>query len=74
MRPRPGPADHAALLASVEAAYLKTSDPRYLNYIKAAVDPLIAGDGTIYPFKPDDYRLTNYQLGRQLPVPLPRYA
>jgi len=69
LKPNAPPAwthDHAALLAGVEAAYLKTSDPRYLNYIKATVDPLIAGDGSIPTFKSDDYRLTNYQLGRQL--------
>jgi unsaturated rhamnogalacturonyl hydrolase len=58
--------DHAALLAGIEALWLKTSDPRYLNYIKAAVDPLISADGSIPLFKPDDFRLTNYQLGRQL--------
>lgn len=58
--------DHAALLAAIDAVWLKTGDARYLNYVKACVDGLVSADGSIPTFKPDDFRLTNYQLGRQL--------
>lgn len=58
--------DLAALLAGIEAVWVETSDKTYLNYIKASVDPLVGADGSIPTFKPGDYRLTNYQLGRQL--------
>ncbi len=54
------------LLQGVDGVWLNTVDPRYFNYIKDSVDPLVGADGSIPTLKPDEHQLDNILLGRQL--------
>ena len=58
--------DLAALLAGMQGLWLQTADPRDLNYIRSSVDPLVGADGSLSTMKPEEHKLTDYQLGRQL--------
>ena len=54
------------LLAGMRSVWLTDVDPRDFNYIKSSVDALIAPDGSIPRFKPEEHQLDNILLGRQL--------
>src|SRR5665213_2663951 len=53
-------------LAGVSAAWEKTQDKAYLNYIQHVIDRFVQADGTIKTYKMEDYSLNNLLLGRQL--------
>jgi unsaturated rhamnogalacturonyl hydrolase len=54
------------LLEGVDAVWLNTADARYYNYIKESVDSLVGPDGSIPTLKPEENRLDDILLGRQL--------
>ena len=54
------------LLEGMDAVWLNTTDPRYFNYIKSAVDQFVAPDGSIPTYKLEEYQLDSILLGRQL--------
>ncbi|MEI9968396.1 MAG: glycoside hydrolase family 88 protein [Terracidiphilus sp.] len=54
------------LLEGMDSVWLSTADPTYFNYIQKSVDALVAPDGSIPTFKPDEHQLDNILLGRQL--------
>jgi len=54
------------LLEGMDAVWLNTTDPRYYNYIKSAVDQFVASDGSIPTYKVEEYQLDSILLGRQL--------
>lgn len=54
------------LLAGLDAVWLDTADARYYRYIKAAVDPFVADDGSIRTLNENEHQLDNILLGRQL--------
>jgi unsaturated rhamnogalacturonyl hydrolase len=54
------------LLEGMDATWLNTADPRYFNYLKAAVDQFVSPDGSIPSWKLEEYQLDNILLGRQL--------
>ncbi len=58
--------DQAAVLAGLEAVWLDTVDPRYFNFIRASVDPLVSADGSLPTLPPGALPLTDFQLGGQL--------
>ncbi len=58
--------DRAVLLAGIQAEWLETVDPRYFNYLRSSVDPLVAPDGALPAIRFDQHRLTDFQLGNQL--------
>jgi unsaturated rhamnogalacturonyl hydrolase len=51
-------------LDGMVAEWHNTADPALFNYIKAAIDPCIAADGTIAGYKPDTHTLDNIEMGR----------
>ncbi len=55
-----------ALLQGVDAVWLNTTDRRYFNYIKSAVDQYVAPDGSIPTYRRDIKELDSILLGRQL--------
>ncbi|HVN93386.1 MAG TPA: glycoside hydrolase family 88 protein [Terracidiphilus sp.] len=54
------------LLEGMDQVWLNTADPRYFHYIQSSVDALLAPDGSIPTFKPEEHQLDNILLGRQL--------
>ena len=54
------------LLEGMDSVWLNTADPRYFHYIQSSVDALLAPDGSIPTFKPEEHQLDNILLGRQL--------
>jgi unsaturated rhamnogalacturonyl hydrolase len=54
------------LLEGMDSVWLNTADPRYFHYIQNSVDALLAPDGSIPTFKPEEHQLDNILLGRQL--------
>ncbi|MFP5204552.1 MAG: glycoside hydrolase family 88 protein [Acidobacteriota bacterium] len=58
--------DRAALLAGIQAEWLETVDPRYFNFLRSSVDPLLAPDGALPAIRFEQHRLTDFQLGNQL--------
>jgi unsaturated rhamnogalacturonyl hydrolase len=58
--------DRAALLAGIQAEWLETVDPRYFDYIRNSVDPLVTPGGTLPALHFDQHRLADFQLGNQL--------
>jgi unsaturated rhamnogalacturonyl hydrolase len=51
-------------LDGIVAEWHNTADPALFNYIKAAVDPCIAADGTIVGYKAETHTLDNIEMGR----------
>jgi unsaturated rhamnogalacturonyl hydrolase len=51
-------------LDGMVAEWHNTADPALFNYIKSAVDPCIAADGSIVGYKPDTHTLDNIEMGR----------
>jgi unsaturated rhamnogalacturonyl hydrolase len=51
-------------LDGMVAEWHNTADPALFNYIKAAVDPCIAADGSIVGYKPETHTLDNIEMGR----------
>jgi unsaturated rhamnogalacturonyl hydrolase len=51
-------------LDGMAAMWHNTADPAIFNFIKAAVDPCIAADGSIVGYKPDTHTLDNIEMGR----------
>jgi unsaturated rhamnogalacturonyl hydrolase len=51
-------------LDGMAAIWHNTADPALFNYIKAAVDPCIAADGSIVGYKPETHTLDNIEMGR----------
>jgi unsaturated rhamnogalacturonyl hydrolase len=54
------------LLEGMDAVWLNSADPASFNYIQKSVDALLAPDGSIPTFKPEEHQLDNILLGRQL--------
>lgn len=54
------------LLEGMDSVWLKTADPTYFHYIQSSVDALLAPEGSIPTFKPEEHELDNILLGRQL--------
>jgi len=54
------------LLEGMEAVWLSTADPHYFNYIQSSMDRLVSPDGSIATLKPNEHRLDDILLGRQL--------
>jgi unsaturated rhamnogalacturonyl hydrolase len=52
------------LLDGMAAMYQVTRDPRYLEYVRATVDPLLTADGEVKEFKPEAHSLDNLEMGR----------
>lgn len=55
-----------ALLEGMDSVWLSTADPRYFRYIRNSVDALLAPDGSIPTLSPEEHRLDDILLGRQL--------
>lgn len=53
-------------LAGINAAWQRTQDKAYLNYIQHVIDRFVQADGSIKSYKLEDYSLNNLLLGRQL--------
>ena len=51
-------------LDGLVAEWHKTAAPAIFNFIKAAVDPCIAADGSIVGYKPETHTLDNIEMGR----------
>jgi unsaturated rhamnogalacturonyl hydrolase len=51
-------------LDGMAAMWHNTADPAIFNFIKAAVDPCIAADGSIVGYKPETHTLDNIEMGR----------
>ena len=51
-------------LDGMAAMWHNTADPAIFNYIKAAVDPCIAADGSIVGYKAETHTLDNIEMGR----------
>ena len=51
-------------LDGMVAEWHNTADPAIFNYIKSAVDPCIAADGSIVGYKPETHTLDNLEMGR----------
>jgi unsaturated rhamnogalacturonyl hydrolase len=68
--PAPAPStwnyELGTLLEGMRSVWLTDVDPRDFNYIKSSVDALIAPDGSIPRFKPEEHQLDNILIGRQL--------
>jgi unsaturated rhamnogalacturonyl hydrolase len=67
--PRAKPAfkyELGTLLQGIDDVYLNTADPRYYNYVKSAVDELVAANGAIPTYKPEENQLDSILMGRQL--------
>ncbi len=58
--------DQAAVLAGLEAAWLDAVDPRYFDFIRASVDPLIGAGGSLPTLPSGALPLTDFQLGEPL--------
>ncbi|MGE5621208.1 MAG: glycoside hydrolase family 88/105 protein [archaeon] len=54
------------VLEGLHQLWLKTKNPRYLNYIKCNIDMFIGGDGSIRTYKYKDFNIDNINTGRQL--------
>jgi len=54
------------VLDGMDSVWLSNVDPRYFNYIKSTVDVLLAPDGSIPTFNPEEHQLDYILLGRQL--------
>ncbi|ADV83484.1 glycoside hydrolase family 88/105 protein [Terriglobus saanensis] len=52
------------LLDGMAAMYQATRDPRYLEYVRATVDPLLTGHGEVKEFKPEAHSLDDLEMGR----------
>lgn len=53
-------------LQGIDDVYLNTADVRSFNYIKSAIDELVADDGTIPSYRPEEWQLDAVLTGRQL--------
>jgi unsaturated rhamnogalacturonyl hydrolase len=53
-------------LDGMVAEWHVTADPAIFNYIKSAVDPCIAADGSIVGYKPETHTLDNIEMGRAI--------
>ncbi len=53
-------------LAGINAAWQKTQNKAYLDYIQRTIDRFVQPDGSILTYKRDDYALNDMLLGRQL--------
>jgi len=51
-------------LDGMAAMWHNTADPAIFNFIKAAVDPCIAADGSIVGYKAETHTLDNIEMGR----------
>jgi unsaturated rhamnogalacturonyl hydrolase len=51
-------------LDGLVAEWHNTAAPAIFNFIKAAVDPCIAADGSIVGYKPETHTLDNIEMGR----------
>jgi len=58
--------EFGTLLEGFDSVWLATADPRYFHFIQNSVDALLAPDGSIPTFKPEEHQLDNILLGRQL--------
>ncbi len=54
------------LLDGMDALWYNTANGAYFRYVKQAIDRLVAPDGSIPSYHPDQYSLDNILLGRQL--------
>jgi len=52
------------LLDGMVAMYEVTRDRRYLDYVRATVDPLLTSEGEVKEFKPEAHSLDNLEMGR----------
>jgi unsaturated rhamnogalacturonyl hydrolase len=51
-------------LDGMVAEWHNTADPAIFNYIKSAVDPCIAADGSVVGYKAETHTLDNIEMGR----------
>jgi unsaturated rhamnogalacturonyl hydrolase len=54
------------LLEGMDAAWRRSGDSRYFDYIRKSIDGLVTPDGAIPTWKLDEYQLDNILTGRQL--------
>jgi unsaturated rhamnogalacturonyl hydrolase len=54
------------VLAGMDAVWSATKEPKYLDYVRHAVDQFVQPDGTIASYDPQAYSLNNILIGRQL--------
>jgi unsaturated rhamnogalacturonyl hydrolase len=58
--------DIGLVLSGFESVWRQTGDRRYLDYVKANVDPLIGPGGVIKGYEPDKYMLDDVNMGKVL--------
>ncbi|HEY3595396.1 MAG TPA: glycoside hydrolase family 88 protein [Polyangiaceae bacterium] len=63
--------DNGLVLKGFWAAFRKTGNPRYFEYIKRTVDKLVKEDGSIEGYKPTTYNIDDINMGKVL---FPLYA
>lgn len=57
---------HGVVFTGFEQVWQRTKDPKYFDYIKAGIDPLIDENGNIQSYKPADYKLDDLNCGKML--------
>jgi unsaturated rhamnogalacturonyl hydrolase len=58
--------DIGLVLSGFEGVWRQTGDRRYLDYVKANVDPLIGPGGVIKGYEPEKYMLDDVNMGKVL--------
>lgn len=58
--------DEGVVLKGIEGLWLKTSDPKYFNYIQKSMDFFVDNNGHIRTYKMEDYNIDNVLCGRIL--------
>jgi unsaturated rhamnogalacturonyl hydrolase len=58
--------EYGLMLRAVEQVWEKSGDPRYFDYVKASVAPLIDVDGNIQTYTVEEYNLDQINSGRTL--------
>lgn len=58
--------DEGVVLKGIEGLWLKTSDPKYFNFIQKSMDFFVDNNGNIRTYKLEDYNIDNVLCGRIL--------
>jgi unsaturated rhamnogalacturonyl hydrolase len=58
--------DIGLVLSGFESVWRRTGDRRYLDYVKANVDPLVGPGGVIKGYEPEKYMLDDVNMGKVL--------